>query len=231
MCIACLERIGRTITAGVVDSGCAAAAFAEMRGAVLPLAEGVVVEIGFGSGHSLSFYDPGRVSRVEGVEPDAAMLRRADLNLRGARVTVELVNARGEALPFGTGSADTVVIGYVLCTVPDPQACLAEAARVLKPGGRLLFCEHGLASGAGVRRIQRVTDGLWRRIAGGCTLLRNPLTILEGAGFQCGDLRQTCFPGLLGLLGQHVGGWAVLGVEDSRKWVMPMIEIDKCRQS
>lgn len=208
MCFACLGNLGRNLPARVVELGCTAAAFAEMRRRVVPDARGMVVEIGFGSGHSLPFYDRARVSRVIGIEPDAAMRDRAGPNLRASRVPVDLIDARGEATPLPAGSADTVVMGYVLCSVTDPLACLGEAARLLRPGGRLLFCEHGVADTGSLERIQHLLDGVWGRLAAGCSLLRDPLAMLQEAGFRCGDVHRDRFSGLLGILGRHVGGWA-----------------------
>jgi len=216
MCLACLQRLGKNIATPLVDVGCALAAFAVMRQAILPLAAGVVVEVGFGSGHCLPFYEASRVSRVIGIEPDAGMRRRAESNLRLSRVPAEMIDARAEALPLRAACADTVVLSYVLCTVRDPGACLAEAARILGPGGRLLFCEHGQAAGATLQCLQRRIDGVWGRIAGGCTLLRDPLSTLRDGGFRCGAVRQAPFPGVLAVLGQHVGGWAVPSTQMSR---------------
>jgi len=217
------EPVGdaRTIRFGQAEHGAQVANFSEPRflGSLEPahLAgvkahaqdKGLALEVGFGSGHSLPHYDPDRVSRVIGIEPDAAMRHWASPQLRRSAVAVEIIDASGESVPIPSASADTVVMGYVLCTVPDPAACLAEAARVLKPGGQLLFCEHGIAEPGLRRRMQRRIDGLWGYLAGGCALLRDPLEHLHAAGFRCGELRQDRFTGLLGLLGRHVGGWAV----------------------
>jgi ubiquinone/menaquinone biosynthesis C-methylase UbiE len=138
MCVACLDSFLQRLPARVVDAGCASAAFGEMRHAILPRATGAVVEVGFGTGHSLPHYDPTRIDRILGVEPDAEMRHRARRQLPSACVPVQVIDARGEMLPLPAASADTVVMGYVLCTVPDPVACLAEAARILKPGAVVL---------------------------------------------------------------------------------------------
>lgn len=209
MCLHCNGLLNR-LAGSLVHVGCAQPAFSAMRARIIAQARGAVVEIGFGSGLNLPHYRANRVGRVLAVEPDPHMAARAGPMLQIAEVPVALVEARGEAIPLPDAVADTVVLGYVLCTVNEPAAVLAEARRVLKPGGRLLFCEHAAAQGSMLRAMQTACNGIWKVLAGGCNLGRDPLHAIETAGFRCDEVRCERFTGLLSLLGRNIGGVAAL---------------------
>jgi ubiquinone/menaquinone biosynthesis C-methylase UbiE len=147
----------------------------------VPQASGVVLEIGFGPGLNLSHYDPGKIERVIGVDPNEGFLRLGS----GARppVPMEVFRAPAEAIPLPDDVADTAIVTYTLCSVEDPARALGEVRRVLKPGGRVLFVEHGRASEAGVARWQDRLTPLWRRLAVGCNLNRPVVGLLQEAGF------------------------------------------------
>jgi ubiquinone/menaquinone biosynthesis C-methylase UbiE len=191
-----------------VHGGCSMPAFTRMREKIVPKACGVVVEIGFGSGLNLPYYDPARVSRLIGIDPDPAMLNIARRRATGARLEIELVEGRAEAVPLPDASADTAVVTYALCTIPDPGAALREIRRVLRPGGRLLFIEHERSNGPWRSRWQDRLNRVWGRIAGGCHLNRRPLQLIEDAGFVIGARQQERFPLHLWQLGSHSGGEA-----------------------
>jgi SAM-dependent methyltransferase len=146
-------------------------------------AEGVVLELGIGSGLNLPFYGPA-VREVIGVEPSAALRRFAAARAAGGGVPLTVLEGTAERLPVATGSVDTVVTTWTLCSVGEPHAALAEALRILRPGGRLLFAEHGLAPDPGVARWQRSLTPGWRRLAGGCHLDRRVDALLDAAGFR-----------------------------------------------
>jgi ubiquinone/menaquinone biosynthesis C-methylase UbiE len=155
---------------------------AEYRGRVLSAAEGRVLEIGIGSGHNLPFYGRG-ADEVIGLEPSPkllAMARRAE----GARArAVDLIEGSAEAIPLDRASVDTVVTTWTLCSIPDASRALAEMRRVLKPGGRLLFVEHGRAPEPNVVWWQDRLTPAWTCVAGGCHLNRAIADMIEGAGF------------------------------------------------
>jgi len=155
---------------------------------LLAAAEGTTVEIGAGTGLNLPWYPPdgkGRWQRLVLTEPDRHMHEQLAAKLAAApHPELELVLAPGERLPMQTASVDTVVSTLVLCSVADPAAVLAEACRVLRPGGRVLFVEHGAHPGAVARIGQTLLQPLWRCVAGGCRLNRRPLEVLEAAGFE-----------------------------------------------
>jgi ubiquinone/menaquinone biosynthesis C-methylase UbiE len=153
----------------------------------VPLASGRVLEIGMGSGLNLPFYGSG-VARVTGIEPSAGLRRRAEGAARRAPFPVEVLDASAEAIPLPDGSFDTVVTSWTLCTIPDAARALREMRRVLVPGGRLVFVEHGLAPDAGVRAWQRRLEPLWQRVAGGCHLTRPIEGLVRGAGFRIDSL-------------------------------------------
>ncbi|WP_066337300.1 class I SAM-dependent methyltransferase [Azohydromonas lata] len=168
----------------LVDFACGLSPVARQRRKIVPLATGRVLEIGIGTGLNLGFYDPGKVRQLVGIDPASEMHALARRRSRRLGLPVELLQLSAEALPVPSGSFDTVVCTYTLCSVSDPQQALREMRRVLRPGGRLLFAEHGLAPDARVARRQAQLEPYWRRLAGGCHLTRDVPRLLAQAGFS-----------------------------------------------
>ncbi len=156
---------------------------AAYRSRVVPVAEGRVLEIGIGSGLNLPFYSA-KMEHVIGLEPSPKLLSMARRAARPAMGPVEFVEGSAEAIPLEGGSIDTVVTTWTLCSIPDAPGSLGEMRRVLKPGGRLLFVEHGRSPDPTVRRWQDLLTPAWKRIGGGCHLNRAIGTLIEGAGFR-----------------------------------------------
>ncbi|TXL80509.1 class I SAM-dependent methyltransferase [Vineibacter terrae] len=146
-------------------------------------AEGRVLDMGIGSGLNLPFYGP-RTHQVIGVDPSEALLRFAEGRARKMPAAIELLKGSGEALPLDDRSVDTVVMTFTLCTIPDAAKAVAEIRRVLKPGGSLLFAEHGRAPDPGVARWQDRITPLWKRISGGCHLNRQPDVLIRATGLR-----------------------------------------------
>jgi ubiquinone/menaquinone biosynthesis C-methylase UbiE len=164
------------------------------RERVIGAAEGRVLEIGVGSGKNLPFYrTPAR--EVLALEPAARLVTMARSAPRATGVPVNFLKASAEAIPLDNHSVDTIVTTWTLCSIPDAAAALAEMRRVLRPGGKLLFAEHGLAPDAGVRRWQDRLTPVWRRIGGGCHLNRPIRAIIEGAGFRIDRIETGYIPG------------------------------------
>lgn len=157
-------------------------------------ASGRVLELGIGSGLNLGFYGPD-VTSVVGVDPSPALLRMTEARSRGGRIPVKLVEAAGERLPLDSRSVDTVVTTWTMCSVSDPAQALQEARRVLRPGGALLFVEHGRAPDPGVRSWQDRLTPAWKRVARGCHLNRKMDDLVQAAGFRLDDLRTGYLPG------------------------------------
>ena len=157
------------------------------RRRVIGAAEGKVLEIGIGSGLNLPLYGP-PVRSVIGLEPSPELLRMARGRAAAAAVPIEFLEAAAETLPFDDYSMDTVVMTWTLCTIADVPRALAEMRRVLKPGGALLFIEHGRAPELGVARWQDRLDPLWSRIAGGCHINRKMDDLISGSGFRIDSL-------------------------------------------
>lgn len=153
------------------------------RARLVPQARGAALEVGVGSGLNLRFYGD-QVERLVAVDPSAELLRMARRRARGAAFPIELLLRPGEELPLANASIDSAVVTFTLCTIADPAKALREVRRVLKPGGELLFAEHGLSPDAGVRRWQRRLNPLWRRVAGGCNLDRPIDELIAAAGFR-----------------------------------------------
>jgi SAM-dependent methyltransferase len=158
-----------------------------LRQQVIPQARGRVLEIGVGSGLNLPFYSPD-VTEVVGIDPSEELLAMARRAARRAPVPVRLEAGSAETLPFPDDSFDTVVTTWTLCSIPDAAKALREMQRVLRPGGRLLFVEHGRSPDDDVERWQHRLTPLWRGVSGGCNLDRPIDALIRGAGFALTDL-------------------------------------------
>lgn len=157
------------------------------RRSLMPQAEGRVLEVGIGSGLNLPFYGP-RVERLWGVDPSLELQRYARERAQGRPFPVELLTAPAEGIPLESHSMDTAVMTWTLCSIPDGPRALGEIRRVLKPGGQLIFVEHGRAPDARVARMQDWLTPIWRRLAGGCHVNLKIDALLEAAGFRIEQL-------------------------------------------
>ena len=156
---------------------------AAYRARIIPAAEGRVLEIGIGSGLNLPFYSR-NVARVIGLEPSPRLLAMARRVERTGNGSVEFIEGSAEAIPLQDASVDTVVTTWTLCSIPAALGALRDMRRVLRPGGRLLFVEHGRAPDPNVIWWQDRLTPVWKRLGGGCHLNRAIGTLIEGAGFQ-----------------------------------------------
>lgn len=142
---------------------------------------GEIVELGFGAGHTMPFL-PGDVTRVLAIEPAPVAIRLASQRIARCGIPVQVAGLDAQRLPLADASADSVLTTWTLCTIPDPVLAIREARRVLRPGGRLFFAEHGQAPDASIRRWQNRLNGVHRRVAGGCNLNRDIPAIIEAGG-------------------------------------------------
>jgi ubiquinone/menaquinone biosynthesis C-methylase UbiE len=194
----------------LTDFSCSTKPTRKQRAKIVPLATGDVLEIGIGSGLNLPYYDSQKVRKIWGLEPSEGMRKLATKNLEGMKLDFEFIDLPGEEIPLESNSVDTVLVTYTLCTIPDVATALEGMRRVLKPEGRLLFCEHGSAPDANVRRWQNRLNAGWRKIAGGCNMNRDVPAMINAAGFNIVQDERMYIPGPR-ILSYNYWGSATLG--------------------
>jgi ubiquinone/menaquinone biosynthesis C-methylase UbiE len=173
----------------LVDRACRAAPIRRWRAATAVGLQGTVVEIGFGSGLNLEHF-PREVELVWAVEPAPAAWRLAERRRTKAVVGVAGAGSDAQSLALGDGSCDGALSTFTLCVIPDVELALAELRRVVRPGGRFHFLEHGISPDARVARWQHRLDPWQMRLADGCHLTRDPARLVELAGFEIVELEQ-----------------------------------------
>ena len=197
----------RHIMPRMVTMACSQGQIMKRRSFVVPLASGAVFELGCGGGLNQEFYDTGAVSSFAGIDPHGGLLENARKNAAAKGWDNDIRQGVGENIPFQDSEFDTVVCTFTLCSVEDPAQVMKEMRGILKPGGRLLFLEHGRAPDPGVLKWQERIEPVWKKLAGGCHLTRPIGSALRGAGFEVEPLGQGYVP-----KAPKVAGWTEWGV-------------------
>lgn len=169
--------------------------FQNKRSQIVPLAYGRVLEIGIGSGLNFDHYNFERISEIIGIDPAVSSVAIARSRAALYDSKISFVESSAESIALESSSFDCAVIGYSLCTIPEPNLALAEVHRLLKPSGSLFFMEHGLAPEVNIQKWQHRLTPLWKKIGGGCHLNRNIEELIQASGFQFKNLKKKYIKG------------------------------------
>lgn len=182
------------ILPSVLNCACGSKPVRYQREKIVPHSEGVVLEIGIGSGLNLPYYRGDKVTRIIGLDPSPELNAMAEKTAAELGLSVEFILASAESIDLPDDHVDTVLVTYTLCTIPDAVRAAKEMRRVLKPEGKILFCEHGLAPDESVAKWQGRIDPLWGRIAGGCHLNRDIPKLIRSAGLSIETMDEMYLP-------------------------------------
>ena len=178
------------------------------REKIVPLAEGTVLDVGIGSGLNIPYYNKSKIKCLYGLDPSIELLNLAKSLAKKNELEIEFLECGAEAIPLPNDSVDTVVITYTLCTIPDTQLSNQEIMRVLKPNGKLLFCEHGLAPDINIAKWQKRINPIWNKIAGGCNLNRDIPKLIRSSGFKISNMEEMYLPSTPKFAGYNYWGVA-----------------------
>ena len=178
------------------------------REKIVPLAEGTVLDVGIGSGLNIPYYNKSKIKYLYGLDPSIELLNLAKPLAKKNKLEIEFLECGAEAIPLPNDSIDTVVITYTLCTIPDTQLSNEEIMRVLKPNGKLLFCEHGLAPDINVAKWQKRINPIWNKIAGGCNLNRDIPKLIKSSGLKIINMEEMYLPSTPKFAGYNYWGVA-----------------------
>jgi ubiquinone/menaquinone biosynthesis C-methylase UbiE len=192
-----------------LNCACGSKPILYQREKVVPMAEGLVLEVGIGSGLNIPFYDSSKVDKILGLDPSEELNRMALKVAADKGIPVEFILGGAEAIPLPDNHVDTVLVTYTMCTIPEVATANKEILRVLKPQGQMIFCEHGLAPDANVSKWQNRIDPYWGKIAGGCHLNRNIPALITEAGFKIESMEQMYLPSTPRFAGYNYWGTAV----------------------
>ena len=192
----------------VLNCTCGSKPIQYQRKKVVPLAEGVVLDVGIGSGLNIPFYDMGKIDKVLGLDPSEELNNIAKGVAEENEVDVDFMLCGAEDIPLPDNHVDTLLITYTMCTIPKVSAANKEMLRVLKPGGKFIFCEHGLAPDANIAKWQSRINPIWGKIAGGCYLNRNIPELITTAGFVIENMEQMYLPSTPKFAGYNYWGSA-----------------------
>lgn len=192
----------------VLNCACASKPINYQRDKIVPLAEGVVLDIGIGSGLNIPFYNKTKIKQLYGLDPSKELLDIAKSVAKKENLEIEFLECGAESIPLPSKSIDTVLITYTMCTIPDVALSNSEIIRVLKDDGKLLFCEHGLAPDKNIAKWQKRINPLWSKIAGGCNLNRDIPNLISSSGFKISNMEEMYLPSTPKFAGYNYWGVA-----------------------
>ena len=192
----------------VLNCACASKPINYQRDKIVPLAEGVVLDIGIGSGLNIPFYNKTKIKQLYGLDPSKELLDIAKSVAKKENLEIEFLECGAESIPLPDKSIDTVLITYTMCTIPDVALSNSEIIRVLKDDGKLLFCEHGLAPDKNIAKWQKRINPLWSKIAGGCNLNKDIPNLISSSGFKILNMEEMYLPGTPKFAGYNYWGVA-----------------------
>lgn len=191
-----------------INCACGSKPINYQRDKLIPYAKGVVLDIGIGSGLNIPFYNKSNINHLYGLDPSPELLEIAKKVAKTNKLEIEFLECGAESIPLPNNSIDTIVITYTMCTIPDISLSSAEMLRVLKPNGRLLFCEHGLAPDKRVAKWQKIINPVWNKIAGGCNLNRDIPKLIESSGLKILEIEEMYLPSTPKFAGYNYWGVA-----------------------
>jgi len=192
----------------ILNYTCGLEPISEQRQKIVPHAKGNILEVGIGSGLNLPFYETSKVKKIWGLDPSEELHEMAKKVASGLDLDVEFLLKGAEEIPLIDDSMDTVLITYTMCSIPEVEEAIIEIKRVIKPGGVLIFCEHGKAPDENTLKWQERINPFWKKISGGCNLNRNIPNLIKLAGFSITQLETMYLPETPKILGYHYSGFA-----------------------
>jgi len=192
----------------VLNCACGSKPINYQRDKIVPLADGVVLDIGIGSGLNIPFYNKTKIKYLYGLDPSKELLNIAKSFAKEERFEIKFLECGAEDIPLPDKTIDTVLITYTMCTIPDVTLSNSEIMRVLKDDGKLLFCEHGLAPDTSVAKWQNIINPVWNKIAGGCNLNRNIPELITSSGLRISNMEEMYLPSTPKFAGYNYWGLA-----------------------
>ncbi|MEC8798580.1 MAG: class I SAM-dependent methyltransferase [Pseudomonadota bacterium] len=192
-----------------LNCACGSNPVSRQRQKVVPLVEGKVLEVGVGSGLNLPFYDKSKIDELWGLDPSEELSDMARKVADRENIVVNFISSGAEEIPLPDSYFDSVLITYTMCTIPEVARANKEIKRVLKRGGKLIFCEHGEAPDENIRKWQKRINPFWGKLAGGCNINRKIPLLIQNAGFEIVELEEMYLPKTPKIAGYNYWGYAV----------------------
>jgi len=192
-----------------LNCACGSKPVARQRKKVVPLAEGKVLEVGIGSGLNLPFYDKSKIDELWGLDPSEELSEMARKVADSEQMEVNFISSGAEEISLPDDHFDSVLITYTMCTIPEVIRANGEIRRVLKNGGKMIFCEHGEAPDENIRKWQKRINPIWGKFAGGCNINRKIPSLIEDSGFDIIELEEMYLPSTPKIAGYNYWGYAI----------------------
>lgn len=191
-----------------LNCACASEPITYQRKKVVPLAEGKILEVGIGSGLNLPFYNKSKIIEIWGIDPSEELNAMAKRVATEENINVKFITSSAEDIPFPNNYFDTVLITYTMCTIPSVLKANEEMRRVLKSGGKMIFCEHGVSPDESIKKWQKRLNSIWGKIAGGCNINRDIPMLIKSSGFKIVMMDEMYLPKTPKIAGYKYWGYA-----------------------